>query len=147
MVKKMISSVLVAALLFGGVALVSVGKASAAQAASSTGVVSYGQLINQHPDTQKANEVMKNEAEQVKKEFDEKAVGMGDNDKQALQLQLSQRLEQKRVELLRPIVEKINAAIKDVAGEKGLTLVLDKSAVLLGGQDITDDVLKKISGK
>ncbi|HBS61035.1 MAG TPA: molecular chaperone Skp [Firmicutes bacterium] len=122
-------------------------KVYAAQAAVSTGVVSYGQLLNQHPDTQKANEVMKNETEQTQKEFAEKSAGMGDNDKQALQLQLSQRLEQKRLELLKPILVKINAAIKAVAGEKGLTLVLDKSAELLGGQDITDDVLKKISEK
>lgn len=147
MLKKMIASGLIAALLCVGAVMVTAGKAYAAQAAPSFGVVNYGQLINQHPDAQKANEVMRNDAEKAKNEFDGKAGGMDDKEKQALQLQLNQRLEQKRVELLRPILEKVNAAVKAVADEKGLTFVMDKSAVVLGGQDITGEVLKKFNGK
>jgi hypothetical protein len=41
----------------------------------------------------------------------------------------------------------INAAVKMVADAKGLTIVVDKNTAVYGGQDITDDVLKKITGK
>ncbi|HWR56489.1 MAG TPA: OmpH family outer membrane protein, partial [Negativicutes bacterium] len=44
------------------------------------------------------------------------------------------------------IMNSINTAIKDVAAEKGLSVVIEKSVVLFGGQDITVDVGKKVTG-
>lgn len=61
--------------------------------------------------------------------------------------QLGQRVEQKRQELLKPIMDKINAAIKEVADAKGLSVVIGKNVVIYGGVDITQDVLAKITGK
>ena len=42
---------------------------------------------------------------------------------------------------------KINEAIKEVADTKGLSVIVGKNVVIYGGVDITDDVLKKISGQ
>ena len=36
-------------------------------------------------------------------------------------------------------------AVKSVADAKGLTVVIDKNAVVYGGTDITQDVVKKIA--
>ena len=72
---------------------------------------------------------------------------MSDKDKQALDRQLGQQLEQKRQELLKPIVDSINTAMKAVAAEKGLAMVVFKNSVALGGQDITADILAKLGGK
>ena len=111
------------------------------------GVVDFLYLINNHPNTPAANAALKTEQEQIRKEFETKAVGMNDKDKQALDHQFGQRIEQKRQELLKPIVESINAAMTAVAAEKGLAMVVHKNSVALGGQEITADVLAKLTGK
>lgn len=116
-------------------------------AASSVGVVDYPYLLNNHPDTPKANEALQAEQEQVKKEFNEKAASLSEQDRQTLDRQLGQRLGQKRLELIKPIADKINAVIKEVADAKGLSIVIGKNVVIYGGVDITEDVQKKISGK
>lgn len=58
-------------------------------------------------------------------------------------------LEEKRMELMKPLLEKIQNAINAVGKEKGLTYVLDKSlgiVVYIGADaiDITADVKKKL---
>ena len=120
---------------------------SYAAPASNVGVVNYQQLMTQHPDMAKVQEAMKAEAEQAQKDFDAKAVNMKENEKQEYFGQLQQRLNLKQQELLGALNDKVSAAIKVVADAKGLAVVLDKGAVVYGGQDITDDVLKKITGK
>ena len=121
------------------------GKAYAAP--ETMGVVDYAYLLNNHPDMVKGNEAFKAEQEQAKKDFEAKAATLSDKEKQDLSLQLNQRVEQKRQELLKPIAEKINAAIKAVADQKGLTVILSKASVVYGGVDITAEVLKKFTGK
>lgn len=99
------------------------------------------------PGTAVANAVLKTEQEKAKQEFESKATGLSDKDKQELDQQLGQRVEQKRLELLQPISAKVVAAANEVAKEKGLPIVIGKNEVVCGGVDITADVLKKITGK
>ena len=131
-------------LLLGG----SFGTVQAAPAVTGTvGYVDFLYLVNQHPDTAKANAALKVEQEAMKQEFETKAPGLSDQDKQKLDRELGQRLEQKRLELVNPISAKIVAAANEVANEKGLSIVIGKNEVVCGGVDITADVLKKITGK
>ena len=124
------------------------GVAAAAPADSfPVGIVDFMALINNHPDTTAANAALKAEQEQIRKEFETKSAGLNDKDKLALDRRLGQRIEQKRQELLKPIVDGINAAMTAVAAEKGLAMVVHKNSVALGGQDITAAVLAKLSGK
>ena len=111
------------------------------------GIVDFMFLINNHPDTAAANAALKAEQEQIRKEFETNAAGMNDKDKLALDRQLGQQMEKKRQELLKPIVDGINAAMTAVAAEKGLAMVVHKNSVALGGQDITAAVLAKLGGK
>ncbi len=124
------------------------GMAAAAPADNfPVGIIDFLYLINNHPDTAAANAALKAETEQIRKEFETKSVGMNDKDKLALDQQLGQKIEQKRQELLKPIAESIGAAMKAVAAEKGLAMVVHKNSVALGGQDITADVLAKLAKK
>lgn len=124
------------------------GVASAAPAENfPVGIVDFLYLVNNHPNTSAANAALKTEQEQIRKEFETKSAGLSDQDKQALDRQLGQKIEQKRQELLKPIVDSINMTMKSVAAEKGLAMVVHKNSVALGGQDITSDVLAKLSGK
>ena len=118
-----------------------------ASPASTVGVVDYQLLINQNPATPQANTDLQAAQTAAKAEFDTKSAGMSDADKQALSQQLSQQIEQKREALLKPIIDQINAAIKAVAEEKGLTIIVPKTVVVYGGMDITNDVMKKITGQ
>ena len=111
------------------------------------GIVDFMFLINNHPDTAAANAALKAEQDQIRKEFETNAAGMNDKDKLALDRQLGQQMEKKRQELLKPIVDGINAAMTAVAAEKGLAMVVHKNSVALGGQDITAAVLAKLGGK
>lgn len=116
---------------------------SAAAASSNIGVVNHQALIQQHPDMAKFQQTMQAEVETARKDFDAKAASMNDQQKQEYSAQLQQRLSLKQQELLAPIFDKVDAAIKAVAEAKGLTVVLDKSNVVFGGVDITDEVTKK----
>lgn len=118
------------------------------QAASDVGLVDFQLLMSQHPDTAAAQETIKNETEQVQKDFNAKAATMtNEQDKQTYFYQLQERLNARQQELFAPIQDKVIAAVKDVADAKGLVLVVDKSAAIYGGQDITAEVGKKITGK
>lgn len=59
---------------------------------------------------------------------------------------MNERLALKEQELRAPILRKIEAAVKAVADKKGLVVVLDANHIVYGGQDITDDVIKKLGG-
>jgi outer membrane protein len=120
---------------------------AAASAPAQIGIVDYTYLIDHHPDTPKANETLKVEREQAQKEYTEKSAVLNEKGKQELQNQLNQRVEQKRLELLQPIADKINDAIKAVAAAKKLTAVAYKNTLAYGGVDITQDVADKLGAK
>jgi len=119
------------------------GIASAATS-SNVGVVDYRQIMSQHPDLQSANDQMQQAVTEAKNDFDTQSANMSDQEKSDYYQQTQQRLQQKQQELLEPIENSIETAVKNVADAKGLSVVLDKSTVVYGGQDITQDVISKL---
>lgn len=142
MIQRIASLAAIAFLLLGVLIIGLPGTASAANKPA-VGVVNYGLLVDKHPDAAKANEDLRAEAAQAKKEYDEKAPGLNDQEKKNLDLQLGQRVELKRRELLTAVLEKVNVAVKAVAEAKGLTIVINSTSVVYGGQDITEEVIEK----
>lgn len=140
---KYFAAILMAVLI----TLAGASPSEAAPAASSVGYVDFIYLVEHHPDTAQANTALNAEREAAKKELAEKSAGLTDQEKQVLDHQLGQRLEQKRLELLKPISDQVVAAANEVAKEKSLSIVIDKREVVCGGVDITGDVLKKLGGK
>lgn len=114
---------------------------------AAVGYVDLVYLLNNHPDALKVNEELKALQEQLKKEFETKSVGLGDKEKRELDLQLGQQFQQRRQEMLKPIMDKIDDAIKQVRVEKGLAIVIAKNIVVDGGVDITADVQNRVTGK
>lgn len=114
---------------------------------SNVGIVNYQLLMSQHPDTAKAEEAMNAAIAQAKSDFDAQSVNMNDQDKQTLSQQFRQKLDQKQQDLLVPIHEKVMAVIKSIAEAKGLAVVVDKSSSVYGGQDITNEAGKMLTGK
>ncbi len=133
-----------------GIALSQSGKSSVASAASSSsniGVVNYQLLVQQHPDMPKAQETMQAAVEEARNDFEAKAATMNDKEIQDYSTQLQQGLKVKEQAIFDELIKKVEATIKTVADAKGLSIVMDKNNVVYGGQDITDEVGKKLTGK
>ncbi len=142
-----IISVLIALVFIGSVvalALTQSGTGIANAASSSVGVVDYRQIAQQHPQLQSANAEFQKAVQDAQKEFEQKSANMSDQEKADYYQQTQQRLQQKNQELMDPIKESIDEAIKKTAEAKGLSVVIDKSAVAYGGTDITQDVVSKL---
>ena len=146
---KTVALAIAAAFLFGvaGLAVTQTTHVASAAPASNVGVVNYQMVVQQHPDLAKVQTAMQSESEAAKKEFDAKAASLGEKEKQEYFMQLQQRLQLKNQELMVPIFNKVDAVIKEVADAKGLAVVVDAAAVIYGGADITDECVKKITGK
>ena len=142
---KIVSLVIAAFFVLGilGMALsqtTSVGSAAAAN--SGVGVVNWQSLVVQHPDMATLKTSMDTEVATAKKEFEEKAKTLNQEEQQRYYMQLQERLANKERELMVPLMDKINAAIKKVATTKVLSVVVDKQSVIYGGTDITEEVIK-----
>jgi len=133
-----------------GIAGLAVGQGGSAQAAApaghagQVGYVNTEQVIAQHPDMAKVRETYQQEVEQAKKDFEVKTAAMNDKEKQDYYNQTQQRLNNRQQELMAPVIDKVNAAIKAVADAKGLTTVLEAHVVVYGGVDITSEVVNKL---
>ena len=79
-------------------------------------------------------------ANQTKKDFDTKAEGLSDEEKEKLYADMSQEFNEKRVAIEKDMKDRIEGVVKSVASKKGLSLVVEKSAVIYGGTDITKEV-------
>ncbi|MDF2572113.1 MAG: hypothetical protein K0R55_3717 [Sporomusa sp.] len=150
-VARIVAMAIVAVFLLGvfGLAISQTGTGYAASAgtASNIGKVNYQRLINESPELGKFKETMQGEVAQAQKDFEEKSKTMNDKEKEAYSNQLRERLSLKEQELKAPIFSQIDAAVKSVADTKGLAVVLDVNNIVYGAQDITDDVLKKLTSK
>ena len=144
-------SVVIALVFMGSVvalALTQTGSGIASAASSvNVGVVDRDQVLSQHPGVENLQTQMNAAIEEVKKDFEEKSAGMTDQEKADYYRQCQQRLAQKQSELMDPILKSVDDAIKKVADAKGLSVVIDKAAVVYGGTDITQDVISRIAKK
>lgn len=145
--KKLVKQVsLIVALVFvlgiAGIAMTQTTNVGFAASPSGVGVVTWQVLMMQHPDMQMIKAAMDNEVQVAKTEFEEKAKGLSQEEQQKLYMQYQERLSNRERELMKPLFDKINTAIKKIADAKGLSIVVDKQGVLYGGTDITEEVMK-----
>lgn len=122
-------------------AVVSMGDTANAAPTSDIGVVDQRQVITANGqlalDYQKK---VKEIADEMQKDFDSKSAGMSDSEKEKLFNDMQQQFNQKRTAVDKDMEDKVTGAVKSVASKKGLSLVVDKSAVIYGGTDITKEV-------
>jgi outer membrane protein len=83
--------------------------------------------------------------DQTARDFQAAAKGKSQADQQKLYGEFNQRLATKQHELFDPLLSRAQTAIALVAATKNLSVVVDKTIVIFGGQDITKDVLSSIN--
>lgn len=118
--------------------------ASAAASESAIGVVDYQVLVSQYPKLEQLNSEMEKAKNEARAEFDSKSQNMNDQQKEEYYRQLQERLQVKFKELDEALRKDIDEVIKKVADKKGLKVVVEKSTVVYGGTDITDEVAKSL---
>ena len=116
--------------------------ASAAASESAIGVVNYQALVSGSPRLDQIRSDMQSAIAETRREFDNNSKNMNDEEKERYYKQLQERLANKEKDLMDPLLKDINDTIKKVADKKGLKVVVDKSTVVYGGTDITDEVAK-----
>ena len=122
--------------------------APAAASAESVGVVDLDEVANNHPGMEKARQQMANLSRQKENEAKAAADKESDTAKKA-QIVQTKRMElvQEQQKLMEPIFRECQQAVREVASNQKLTLVLNKSVVLIGGKDITQDVIQQLTKK
>ena len=151
--KKVVLAVLAMLLVVMGLvssASAASSKKAAAPAANSdsVGVVDRGEILNNHPGLAQARQQLANIARQKENEAKAAADKETDTAKKAQAVQAKRmELAQEEQKLMAPIYRDCEQAVREVAVKKKLTLVLDKFVVLIGGEDITQDVIQQLAKK
>lgn len=160
-----------------GIFLFSIVSMTAANAQSKLGHVNSASILTKYPDMQRAQANLQAYQKQLKNKMDGMVKSYQATYQDAVQKQqagqlspaqgeeigkklqqeeqaiakfeasIGQKLEAKRTELIQPIFDKVNAAIKQVALEKGYSYVFDTSVgTLLYAKD-SDDVSALVKAK
>lgn len=106
--------------------------------------VDMQQLFQNHPQKKSSEEELENEAEKLKEELRNKAQTMDKEARQQLLEEYQSQLSKEEEELVNNVLTDINQKINQVAQERNISLVLDKSAVIYGGENLTAVVLEEI---
>ena len=126
----------------------STSAAPAQSAADLVGVVDRGEILNNHPNLAKVQQQIAALVRQKENEAKAAADKETDTAKKAQAVQAKRmELAQEQQKLMAPIYQDCEQAVREVAVKKKLTLVLDKFVVLIGGVDITQDVIQQLSRK
>ncbi|MBC7319987.1 OmpH family outer membrane protein [bacterium] len=116
------------------------------------GYIDINRVLENHPRIEKAkkdiNDFALKTKEEYQKQLDEavknKTAAEAQQLKTEYEARLNQVVAQKQQEILKPILDDIKLTVRDVAKKKGIDIVLRGEIVIVGGVDITDDVIKAI---
>ena len=102
-------------------------------------------VFRSYPDIQTTMSVINLERQKAENEFNEKAPKLDDKGRRELGEKLSAQVDKKEASLLNPIREKIRKTIGQVAKAHGIANVVDASAVVFGGKDLTEEVIAAVA--
>jgi outer membrane protein len=111
------------------------------------GYVDMARAVEAHPRKTSAEGALKDYAQTQIGDAQQRMKAMTPAQREEVQRQVNQQLLKKRQELIGGLEKDIRAAIEKIAKAQGISIVLNREAVLYGGVDLTDQVVKAISGK
>lgn len=130
------------------IAVMSAFLAAGAASADVIGTISTQKIMFQHPKFEQVQKQLKDISAKMQKDA-QSAIDQEKDDKKKAQIyqQKRQELAEQEQKLMQPLFQDINIAIRTVANQKKLTVVVDKEAVFYGGTDITDAVIAELKKK
>lgn len=131
------------------------GSVAEAAEAPTLGFVNVDAAIQSCPELKDANAQMEQAQKDIMAEYQQKfaeqSAEMSDADKQALaqkiDAELNRKVNEKRQSLLKPILDKVQRAIKQAADAKEIRQVVNSNTMLYGGVDLTKDVIAIVKGE
>lgn len=131
-----------------------------AENASSIGYIEVQKVFKEYKETQKAQKELAKQEEDFKKDFDEsqkklkeaEEKGKSDAELEKMKKDLEEKLTPKRTSLLKlneqltvKLQQDIVKAVTKVSDKVGLSVVVDKQVIIVGGMDITDLVISELN--
>ncbi|HLA24544.1 MAG TPA: OmpH family outer membrane protein [bacterium] len=113
----------------------------------SIGYVDMQKALEGHPRRSASERALQEFFQAKQREFQQRSRGLDAVQRQELDRQMQQQFVQKREDLLGGLDKDIRGAVEQVAKDRGITVVLDRTVVLYGGTDLTDAVVAKLAGK
>ena len=117
---------------------------SASAFAAPVGVVNVNAILNNYPGITEIAQSVAQEKARLQDEFNKQSANMSDADKQALAQKLNQQLAEFEQKKMTPVQKKINKTILSVAKAHDIDSVVNMNAMVAGGKDLTDEVIKAL---
>ncbi len=114
------------------------------QPGQTVGYVHRQQVFAGYPGIQELMQQIQTMRTEAQKDYDTRSKDLPDAERRALSDAIAREEARKEDALMKPVGEKIEASIKAIAEERGLTAIIDADIVIYGGIDITADVIAKI---
>ncbi|WP_293832642.1 OmpH family outer membrane protein [uncultured Phascolarctobacterium sp.] len=112
--------------------------------AAPVGVVNVNAILNNYPGITEIAQSVAQEKARLQDEFNKQSANMSDADKQALAQKLNQQLADFEQKKMTPVQKKINKTILSVAKAHDIDSVVNMNAMVAGGKDLTDEVIKAL---
>lgn len=119
----------------------------AAEAAGTVGFVNVQVVLNSYPGIQDIARQIADKQTSLQKQFNEQSKGKDAKTRNELQAKLNQELSTFESKKMDPVKKAINKVILQVAKDKGINSVVNMTAMVAGGKDLTNDVVKALGGK
>ncbi|ADE56804.1 MULTISPECIES: OmpH family outer membrane protein [Aminobacterium] len=119
--------------------------AGCSMAEEKIGVIDSQKIVFQHPKFESVTQQLK-VISQTKENEMKAAVDKETDQNKKMEIYQTKRRELATEEqrLMEPLFKESQIAVRTVAKVKGITVVIEKSAVYFGGIDITDDVIQEL---
>ncbi|MGM0369035.1 MAG: OmpH family outer membrane protein [Bacillota bacterium] len=108
------------------------------------GYVDMQKLFENHPQKESSEQKLEGDAKKFKEELETKGKTMDKEERQELLKKYQEELNSQEQELIDEVLADINEKIRKVADEQEISIILDKSAVIYGGYNLTSEVLAEM---
>ena len=102
--------------------------------------IDTNRILENHPAFIRAQQIFQGEIQQMEEQLQE----MGEEERMLAQQMMQQQLQQRGQELQMEALDEVREDIAKVAGEKGYTYVVDANALIVGGVDVTEEVMEAL---
>ncbi|HIX84255.1 MAG TPA: OmpH family outer membrane protein [Candidatus Megamonas gallistercoris] len=114
-------------------------------ATSSVATINYQYVLANLPESKSIQQSMAKLSEDAQKDFEQSVnEKMNPEEIQKVRIRVATELRQKQIDLVKPVQEKINNAIQQVAQQHGYTVIISSDVALYTSVDVTEDVLNAL---
>ncbi|WP_408955174.1 OmpH family outer membrane protein [Natroniella sp. ANB-PHB2] len=108
------------------------------------GVMNQDRVWNESKQAANYQKQLNNKIEAIQEEYNQIAEGLEEEEQLEQHQQAYEEINQLQDDLRGQFVAEIEEAVKEIAEEEGLDMILDQQDVRYGGIDITDQVIEKL---